>query len=101
MISLHLCTSCSQTGPFIFKSLPPNPQNESNPVFFLSFFQAILLFLDPKNFQFFGNFFVCSSNSSISSSIFGKMRQILDSTKIGKENPDFVQFSFSFFEQFF
>jgi hypothetical protein len=29
------------------------------------------------------------------------MRQILDITKIGKENPDWVQFSFSFFEQFF
>jgi hypothetical protein len=29
------------------------------------------------------------------------MRQILDITKIGKEKPDWVQFSFPFFEQFF
>jgi hypothetical protein len=114
-------------GPLLSKALPDRPPGESddqsalvylilsnrsiysqistplppmNPIqcFFLSFFKHFCCFWTPK----FGKFFVCSANSCInSSSFFGKMGQILDITKIGKQNPDWVQFSFSSFEQFF
>jgi hypothetical protein len=53
-----------------------------NPIqcFFFLFSSNFVVF-GPQNFSIFWNFFVCSANSSInSSSIFGKMRQILDIT---------------------